>query len=231
MHRFLYIIAESALEIFFLLFFKMSKKKKARAQERFEPQNSSSIKSNSPEDEAVTYRLKPAVMRATALIIVALLLLLLFAFVFVNRAGQNQNISNSTTADSSSDDSSGSDEGSTATDTTSENNDSASSVDGGGVSTGPESAITESASIKSEATANIIDTSGRWVATDYEKGEITTGKFEVKKGDTLWEIAEETYGSGFEWKKILEANKSQIGFLPNGSQALIVPGQVLELPE
>ncbi|HOD01344.1 MAG TPA: LysM peptidoglycan-binding domain-containing protein [bacterium] len=69
-----------------------------------------------------------------------------------------------------------------------------------------------------------------WVATDYKKGDIEGGSYTVVKGDTLWEIAEARYGSGFEWVKILEANKDSIGFLPNGSQALIVPGQVLRLP-
>lgn len=68
---------------------------------------------------------------------------------------------------------------------------------------------------------------GRWIATNYEKGDIAYGEYIVKSGDTLWEIAEAVYGSGFEWTKILEKNKSSIGFLPNGEQALIIPGQVL----
>jgi len=68
---------------------------------------------------------------------------------------------------------------------------------------------------------------GKWIATNYEEGDINKGEYIVKSGDTLWEIAEAVYGSGFEWKKILENNKSSIGFLPNGSQALIWPGQVL----
>jgi len=71
---------------------------------------------------------------------------------------------------------------------------------------------------------------GDWVANDYSKGEIKGASYTVKTGDTLWEIAEGSYGNGAEWTKILEANKSSIGFLPNGSQALIRPGQVLVLP-
>ncbi len=69
-----------------------------------------------------------------------------------------------------------------------------------------------------------------WVANNYVKGDIKGTSYTVKSGDTLWEIAEGDYGNGAEWTKILEANKSSIGFLPNGSQALIRPGQVLVLP-
>lgn len=58
--------------------------------------------------------------------------------------------------------------------------------------------------------------------------EIST--YEVQKGDTLWEIAKGKYGTGSAWNKILAANKDQIGRLPNGSQALIRPGQKLVLP-
>lgn len=76
-----------------------------------------------------------------------------------------------------------------------------------------------------------VPVSGTWIATNYKKGDISGGNYTVKAGDTLWEIAEARYGSGFEWTKILEANKSNIGFLPNGSQALIEVGQNLVLPD
>ena len=69
-----------------------------------------------------------------------------------------------------------------------------------------------------------------WMPTDYQEGDIEGTTHTVVKGDTLWEIAEAVYGSGFEWTKIVDANKDDIGFLPNGSQALIIPGQVLTLP-
>ena len=45
----------------------------------------------------------------------------------------------------------------------------------------------------------------------------------------MWEIAEAVYGDGFMWTKILESNQSNVGFLLDGSQALIVPGQVLSI--
>lgn len=69
-----------------------------------------------------------------------------------------------------------------------------------------------------------------WKATDYKQGDIKGTSYTVKTGDTLWEIAEGIYGNGAEWTKVLEANTESIGYLPNGSQALIVPGQVLVLP-
>ena len=69
-----------------------------------------------------------------------------------------------------------------------------------------------------------------WVATDYKEGDIQGASYTVKSGDTLWEIAEGTYGDGTQWTKILEANKSDVGFLVSGQQALIIPGQVLVLP-
>ena len=73
-------------------------------------------------------------------------------------------------------------------------------------------------------------TESMWVANNYEKGDIEGDTYKVIEGDTLWEIAEAVYGSGFEWGRILEANQDSVGFLPNGSQALITAGQVLVLP-
>ena len=69
-----------------------------------------------------------------------------------------------------------------------------------------------------------------WEAFDYKPGDITGNSHTVKCGDTLWELAEAKYGEGFQWTKILEANSSDIGYLPNGEQALIMPGQVLTIP-
>jgi len=69
-----------------------------------------------------------------------------------------------------------------------------------------------------------------WVANNYVKGDVNGDTYTVVWGDTLWEISEGRYGSGFEWGKIREANLDKIGYLPNGSRALIFPGQVLKLP-
>ena len=71
---------------------------------------------------------------------------------------------------------------------------------------------------------------GVWTARDLTPDSITGGFYTVQSGDTLWEIAEARYGTGFDWGKILEANKDSVGFLPDGSQALIEVGQTLVLP-
>lgn len=62
------------------------------------------------------------------------------------------------------------------------------------------------------------------------RGEETTpaeeesGTYTVKKGDNLWRIAEERYGSGYNWTDIAEANKLDN---PDG----IETGQQLILPD
>lgn len=100
---------------------------------------------------------------------------------------------------------------------------------GDGISIQKVNAATANAEAKAQETANYISKTHRWRATNYEKGDIGIGEYTVKLGDTLWEIAEAVYGSGSQWHKILEANQNSIGFLKDGSQALIIPGQVLML--
>lgn len=55
----------------------------------------------------------------------------------------------------------------------------------------------------------------------------------VQESETLWGLAEKYYDSGYEWYKIGEANSDQVGYLPDGSgrKALIVPGQILIIPD
>jgi len=69
-----------------------------------------------------------------------------------------------------------------------------------------------------------------WTANDYKEGDIKGSTYTVQSGDTLWEIAEGIYGDGSQWTKILGSNQANVGYLANGQQALIVPGQVLVLP-
>ena len=99
-----------------------------------------------------------------------------------------------------------------------------------GISTEKVSAASVDANTKSKDTIARIAKTGHWHVTDYAKGDIVAGVYEVKQGDTLWEIAEAVYGNGNQWGKILEKNRSQIGKLASGEQALIIPGQKLILP-
>lgn len=52
------------------------------------------------------------------------------------------------------------------------------------------------------------------------------GKYIVKKGDCLWNIAKKFYGKGAKYTVIYNANKKVIGSNPNR----IYPGQVLKIP-
>lgn len=65
---------------------------------------------------------------------------------------------------------------------------------------------------------------------DYKYGDITGSSYTVRRGDTLWQIAEARYGSGYAWTEI---NKANGGFrnLPNGRPVLITTGQTIILPE
>jgi nucleoid-associated protein YgaU len=49
--------------------------------------------------------------------------------------------------------------------------------------------------------------------------------YEIKKGDTLWAIANEHYGSGAKYKMIVEANKEVIKDADK-----IFPGQKIRIP-
>lgn len=51
------------------------------------------------------------------------------------------------------------------------------------------------------------------------------GSYTVVRGDSLWKIAEKTYGSGSFWKKIYKANTDRIS-----DPDLIYPDQELVLP-
>lgn len=54
-----------------------------------------------------------------------------------------------------------------------------------------------------------------------------SGKYTVKKGDCLWNIAKKFYGKGAKYTVIYNANKKVIGSNPNR----IYPGQVLTIPK
>lgn len=98
----------------------------------------------------------------------------------------------------------------------------------------PKAPVAEKPVVTTPTTSTPVSTpviyQSTWIANDYKAGDIKAGSYTVKTGDTLWEVAEAAYGKGADWVKILNANKSSIGFLANGTQAMIVPGQVLVLP-
>lgn len=54
-------------------------------------------------------------------------------------------------------------------------------------------------------------------------------KYIVKPGDTLWDLAAKEYGSGFEYKKIIEKNPGKTYKFKNGREGLIFPGTELVL--
>jgi nucleoid-associated protein YgaU len=82
---------------------------------------------------------------------------------------------------------------------------------------------------RSDENIEYIVVTGIWTATDYQAGDIVSSTYVVQQGDTLWEISEAYLEYGIYWTIILEQNADQIGFLADGSQALIYPGQILKL--
>ena len=62
-----------------------------------------------------------------------------------------------------------------------------------------------------------------------EATKISNKTYVVQKGDTLWDIAEKTYGSGFEYHKIIEKNPGKTFKFVNGNEGLIYPGKELNL--
>lgn len=72
-------------------------------------------------------------------------------------------------------------------------------------------------------------TSTTYGINDYSSGDIKAGKYVVKAGDTLWEIAEAVYGTGFDWQQIADANPSLVYTLANGNVG-IDTGVTLTIP-
>ncbi len=69
-----------------------------------------------------------------------------------------------------------------------------------------------------------ITPAGQTQIEEIQKEETKEGIYTVKKGQSLWSIAEEVYGSGFNWVDIAKANNIKN---PN----LIEEGQELKLPQ
>ena len=100
----------------------------------------------------------------------------------------------------------------------------------GGEGIGAEDISADSTFREDGTVAGSTDATIYWVANDYEFGDVQTGNYTVISGDTLWELAEAAYGDGTQWVDILNANTDNVGYLPNGEQALILVGQTLLIP-
>jgi DNA-binding SARP family transcriptional activator/nucleoid-associated protein YgaU len=66
-----------------------------------------------------------------------------------------------------------------------------------------------------------------------EHARATLGQYLVRPRDTLWSIAEKVYGSGHDWRRLVEANLGRR--MPDGQRftrlGVIQPGWVLDVPE
>lgn len=82
---------------------------------------------------------------------------------------------------------------------------------------------------KSQINVEKIEKEEKWIATDYIAGDVVSSTYTVQAGDTLWEISEAYFEEGIHWNLILNKNLDKIGLLPDGTRALIYPGQVLTL--
>jgi len=85
-------------------------------------------------------------------------------------------------------------------------------------------------SLKKSSTTEVKDTEPEPnkeepVASPQQTSTSPQRTYTVKKGDCLWNIAKQFYGSGSSWNKIYDANTGQI-VNPN----LIYPGQVFVIP-
>lgn len=62
--------------------------------------------------------------------------------------------------------------------------------------------------------------------TDNNSGVLIGGEYQVVKGDSLWKIAVQAYGDGYQWPKIWEENRAK---LPNANGLEV--GMTLMIPE
>jgi nucleoid-associated protein YgaU len=68
-------------------------------------------------------------------------------------------------------------------------------------------------------------------STDSTQGKLIQpkpgGEYVVQRGDSLWKISMKTYGTGYLWNKIYDANRDTVGSNPS----LLVAGTRLNLPD
>ncbi len=86
--------------------------------------------------------------------------------------------------------------------------------------------------ITSKESVNVLNGSS---GTSSKKNNSSKSKgydvYEVQKGDTLWDLAEDRYGSGVKYTKIFNANKTESeGFDVISNPSLILPGWIIKIP-
>ncbi|QEX18201.1 peptidoglycan-binding protein LysM [Hypericibacter terrae] len=79
---------------------------------------------------------------------------------------------------------------------------------------------------ESKVTARVETPFERAKPGDLAAADSATGSIVVQPGNSLWRMARRTYGSGWQYSVIYEANKEQIR-----NPDLIYPGQVFKLPQ
>ena len=74
-----------------------------------------------------------------------------------------------------------------------------------------------------------VNKKGETTSANTEESQTLTGEGEyvVAPGDSLWTISEKTYGTGYNWTKVYEANREVIGENPG----LLETGTKLVLPK
>lgn len=82
-----------------------------------------------------------------------------------------------------------------------------------------EKAILMAGNVEGVETVEIENVTGAEPSTEVDY-------YEIQKGDSLWKIAEKTYGNGAKYTEIFEANKEVIK-----DPDLIYPGQKIRIPK
>ena len=84
----------------------------------------------------------------------------------------------------------------------------------------------EKAALMAGNVAGIAKVNNQMTVAPQAAPEPQSETYEIKKGDTLWAIAEKYYGKGAEYPKIVAANQPMIKDADE-----IYPGQVLRIPK
>lgn len=120
-------------------------------------------------------------------------------------------------------------DGETDNDDETDNNTDGGSLNGGGISTEGDNGSAEVPETPVRTSKYVATDSYYRYGNDYKFGDITGERHVVKRGDTLWQIAEARYGTGYAWVDIDRANGG-FPLLPNGTPVNMPVGYNLVLP-